>query len=154
MTENNPFESLPNWPEQITGGKYIRSARPLPKDLTTKSPQASERADEKDQTADVENRAGQESQQYSKSRWTIKKSFATTTRQGQDLLNTITIQAGETGYIDSSLEDLMESGRVFIVEDGTEVDLIQNDAPYCEIKIRGGRYNGMTAWVYFEALKK
>lgn len=24
MTENNPFASLPNWPEQITGGKYVR----------------------------------------------------------------------------------------------------------------------------------
>jgi transposase len=24
MTENNPLESLPNWPEQITGGKYVR----------------------------------------------------------------------------------------------------------------------------------
>lgn len=24
MTENHPIESLPNWPEQITGGKYVR----------------------------------------------------------------------------------------------------------------------------------
>ena len=112
-------------------------------------------ADKNDKSVDTENRARQESKPHAKpvvKRWTLKKVYATTTRQEQERLMAISLEAAKTGFIDPALPDMIESGQIIVVPSGTEIDVIQSDALYREVRIKEGAYKGRTVWVLSQAL--